>query len=343
MYGALTVPLHVVYVTEEDERGEAIAFLRESLTDPIVWLVIGLAVLFLGILVGLYLRWQPLRQDITVFRETLISYRDLLPWLLRLGFGLPLVGAGFAGYWFNPVVEPFLPSGVARLVGIALGFAILFGIATRVAALITGLLYLISLPLAPALLWSFEWLPGALVIALLGSGRPSADQVLHQVASTEGTVYGMFDPVHRIAPRVRRMLAPARRFVPTVLRVGLGATFIGLGVAEKLLAPAMAADVVDQYGLQQVIPISTEAWIVAAGISEVAIGVILLVGLFTRFAALAALGMFVLTLFAIPDDPVLAHIGIFAMCSALLITGSGPWALDNRLGPRDPAGDSPLS
>jgi hypothetical protein len=52
----------------------------------------------------------------------------------------------------------------------------------------------------------------------------------------------------------------------------------------------------------------------------------LIAGLRTRGMATLTLGMF--TLFARPDDPVLAHISLFRLSSALMITGSGPLAVD---------------
>ena len=43
--------------------------------------------------------------DVTVTRRTLRSYQPYLGWLLRLAVGLPLMGAGFGGYFFSPVVS----------------------------------------------------------------------------------------------------------------------------------------------------------------------------------------------------------------------------------------------
>ena len=322
---------HVVYVTDESERGDGIAFLRESLADPFVLGSITIGTLLLGACAIAYLYRQPAAADVAVVREALERYRDLLPWLLRLGFGIPLIGAGFAGYLFAPIVDPIVSTEVTRLVQVALGFAILFGIGTRVAAAVALVLYLALVPFAPLILYAIEWVPGLLAIIVIGSGRPSADQVLDTVARDDRTTYGRIDPVHRLGTTVRERVAPVRPFVPTLIRVGLGVTFIWLGLIEKLLAPNQAAAVVDHYALTTVVPIPASYWIVGVGLAEVGIGLALVVGLFSRFVAFAALGMFVLTLFALPDDPVLAHIGLFAMTSAILITGSGPLAIDRYL------------
>ncbi|WP_096391342.1 DoxX family protein [Halopenitus persicus] len=328
---------HVRFVTNAEQAGEGLAFLADALTDPVNAVVLGGGGLAtLGALV-VYLRVRPLQRDIAVFRDVMTGYRDLLAWLLRLGFGLPLVGAGFAGYFFTPIVDPTVAPGLVRLFQIGLGFALLFGIATRVAAIVGLLVYLLALVSQPLLLYSFEWVPGLAAIALIGSGRPSADEVLQKVAAAEGTVYGRIDPVHRAASWLNRLTDPYERLVPTVIRVGMGLSFAFLGLFEKLLAPEMALSVVEQYDLTALAPFPAELWVLGAGFAELGLGLAILFGFFTRISAITALSVFVLTLFGIPDDPVLAHIGLFSLASALLITGAGAYALDNRIGADKPA------
>ncbi|MFQ3320302.1 MAG: putative membrane protein YphA (DoxX/SURF4 family) [Natronomonas sp.] len=328
---------HVRYVTDTEDVGEGLQFLASALTDPVNAGVIGGTGLLTVIILLVYLRVQPFQRDIEVFREAMREYSDLLPWLLRLGFGLPLVGAGFAGYLFNPVVDANLVnSGAARLFQIGLGFALLFGLATRVTAVVGLVAYLLTLAIEPVVLFSMEWVPGFIAIALIGGGRPSADEVFQRVADAEGTMYGDIDPIHDAARRLNQAVDPYERYVPTVIRVGMGISFAFLGVFEKLLAPQMAISVVRQYGLDQLIPVSVELWVLGAGFAELALGTAIAVGLFTRLSALTAMSVFTLTLFGIPDDPVLAHIGLFSLASALLITGAGPYALDDRIGAATP-------
>lgn len=319
---------HVRFVTSTEDVGDALQFLLSALTDPVNLAVLsggGVATL---VAIAVYLRISTFDRDIAVFRGVMEGYHDLLPWLLRLGFGLPLVGAGFAGYFFNPVVDPMIGGGVDRLLQILLGFLILFGLATRAAAAVGLLVYLVSLTSNLLLVFSLEWIPGFLALILLGSGRPSADHVLNHVAEAP-TFYNGIDPVHRAADWFDHVTDPYERYAPTIIRVGMGAAFVLLGLLEKLLAPEMAMDVVEQYGFAEATPFSPELWVIGAGFGELALGIAILVGLFTRGSALAAIGVFTLTLFAIPDDPVLAHIGLFSLASALLITGSGPYAVDN--------------
>ncbi|GAA0302003.1 DoxX family protein [Halarchaeum salinum] len=331
---AMPAAAHVDYTTEGDSgHVDTVQFLIDVLSQPLhVALLVGGAAAVVVAAIA-YLRWRPLRRDIAVFRDAVTDYDDLLPWLLRLGFGLPLVGAGFTGYFISPAITPTgsLLAPLARLFQIGLGFALLFGLATRVAAFIGLLAYFGVLLFRPELFLSMEYVAGFIVLILLGSGRPSADTVLETIAAADGTMYGRIDPIHRLTDAFRARVAPYRALVPTIIRVGLGVTFIYLGVAQKLLAPGPALQVVAKYNLTQVVPVDPGLWVLGAALAEIALGTALILGLFTRADALIALFMFTLTLFGLPDDPVLAHISLFGLASALIITGAGPHALDHYL------------
>jgi len=325
---------HVDYVVDSPEDvADAFGFLIEVLAEPFnAALVSGGGLAVLAAALG-YLRFRPFARDLAVLGETLTGYEDLVPWMLRLSVGLPLVGAGFSGYFFSPVVR-----GEARVLQVAIGFLLLFGLATRAVALAGLLTYLLGLLANPALLLASEYVGGLLAIALVGGGRPSADQLLQRVADAEGTAYGRLDPVHGLAARLNEWTAPRERFAPTLVRLGLGSNFFYLGVTQKLFDPTPALGVVEKYDLTAVVPVDPGLWVVGAGLTEMAVGAALFVGLFTRGTAATAFPMLTLTLFGLPDDPVLAHVTLFGMVSMLFITGSGPLAFDRRLR-RSPAGD----
>ncbi len=332
---------HVDYVVEDGRHVAPLQFLLEVLGDPMNATLLGVgAIASVGTALG-YLYVRPVFHDVIVFREVVRDYDDLIPWLLRLSFGLPLVGAGFAGYLFSPAVAPQLPivDVPSRLFQIAIGFLLLFGLTTRAAAGVGLVVYLSSIAFSPAVLLANEFIPGLIAIVLVGSGRPSADHVLKTVASAEGTLYGEIDPVHRLAVRFDELVDPYDKYVATIVRVGLGVNFVFLGVTQKLLAPGPALAVVDKYDLTGFVAIDPGLWVVGAGLAEVALGLTLLIGLFTRASAFVALFVFTLTLFAIPDDPVVAHISLFGLASLLLITGSGPLAVDTVLGKRTPTAE----
>ncbi|WP_123534037.1 DoxX family protein [Halosimplex salinum] len=315
---------HVDYVTDPPTATrDAIEFAVEVLSEPLNAALVGGGTLsVVGLLVAL-LVVRPQIPDIDALRAALASYREFVPWMLRLSLGLPLVGAGFAGYFFSPAVPV-----EARVLQVALGFLLLFGLGTRVVAAAGLVTYLAALAFNPELLLAVEYVPGFLAIILVGSGRPSADHMLGEVAGTQGTYYGRIDPIHGSAERFSARVGPYERYVPTVLRVGIGLAFVYLGLVEKLANPSRAVLVVEKYDLTSVVPVDPGLWVLGAGLTEIGVGLLLIAGYYTRGAAAVAFTMLVMTLFGLPDDPVLAHITLFGMISAVFTLGAGPLSLD---------------
>ena len=331
-----TASAHVDYVVDSAaDVGDALGFLADVLADPTNAALVGGGGAGVVVAALAYVRFRPLARDLDVLRVTLRGYDDLVPWMLRLAVGLPLVGAGFAGYFFSPVVLAD-----ARVLQLGVGFLLLFGLATRLAALVGLGAYLVGLLGEPTLLLASEYVGGLLAIVLLGSGRPSADQLLQRVADAEGTLYGRLDPVHRMSSWLNRTAGPYERFAPTLVRLALGFNFFYLGFTQKLFAPGAALAVVEKYDLTAVVPVDPGLWVVGAGLTEMAVGLALFLGLFTRATAATAFTMLTLTLFGLPDDPVLAHVTLFGMVSMLFITGPGPLAVDGWLRDRLPVGAS---
>jgi len=334
---AATTPAlaHVEYVTEgPHETIDPIHFVISVLSQPMNAGLVGAGgIATVGVLAGYLYVNESAPFDVYVLRETLTEDSDFLPLLLRLSIGLPLVGAGFTGYFVSPAVEiantPLLNT-VSRLFLTTIGFFLLYGIATRVVAAVGLTAYVVAtVVVAPELLLASEYLGGFLAIVVLGSGRPSISQLLYRLAETEGTLYGRTNPIHKLTVRIDQYVAPYEAYTPTILRVGLGINFVYTGVFDKLLQPGKALAVVEKYGLTRVLPVDPGMWVIGAGGTELLLGCALIAGVFTRGVATVAFGILTLTLFALPNDPVLAHIPLFGLATALLITGSGRIALDN--------------
>jgi len=325
---------HVDYVTDgPGEPMDAVAFVAEVLSDPFNASLFSASGLTVVLGIGAYLYVRPTIADIVILREKLASYADLIPWMLRLSVGLPLVGAGFEGYLFAPTVtfntgaNPLL-----RVLFIGLGFFILFGLATRIVATVGLLTYGWAIVTDPGVVLAIEYVPVFLALFILGGGRPSADDMLLEVASTDGTIYGRIDPVHHLKAFLDERTRPLREYVPTVLRVGMGMAFIYLGLIQKLAQPGSGLLVVEKYNLTAVVPVDPGMWVVGAGVTEIAVGLALIAGFFTRGAAAASFVLFTTTLFGLPDDPVLAHVALFGMASAIFTLGSGPLSFDRWFG-----------
>lgn len=323
------VVAHVDYVT--DGPGDSVAvveFLLSVLSEPVNLTLLIAGGVGVSVATAGWLRYGDHLKDVTVIRRTLQSYRPYLGWLLRLATGLPLMGAGFGGYFFTPSVPV-----EARLVQVTLAFLLLFGLVTRLAAAAGLVIYAVGLVTNfPTFLLASEYIAGFLGILVVGPGQPSADLLFRRLTLTDGTVMSRF----RDAPTVPDLLAKAgveKEIAPLLIRVFLGLNFAYLGVTEKWLAPGQALQVVEKYDLTAVFPIAPEMWVFGAGLGELVVGLFILTGTFTRSAAGAGFVILTTTLFGLPDDPVLAHVTLFGLTSALLITGSGPFAMDRSVIP----------
>ena len=327
--GAGTASAHVDYVTESDGSELTVGeFFAAVLGDPLSLMLLAAGGLGAATVAAGYLRYATRLTDVQVGIRTLRSYRPYLGWLLRLGIGLPLVGAGFSGYFFSPAVPA-----ETRLLQVLLGFGLLFGLATRLVAAAGLVAYVGGLTVnGPELLLASEFIGGFLGILVVGPGQPSADMLLRRVMVTDGTLLSRFRGVPTPGTLLNRA-GLTHELGPVFIRVGLGLNFVYLGVSQKWLRPSRGLQVVERYGLESVVPVSPELWVFGAGLVELGIGVLFLTGCFTRGAAVAGFVVLTMTLFGLADDPVLAHITLFGLTSALLITGSGRYSLDTTVVP----------
>jgi len=125
--------------------------------------------------------------------------------------------------------------------------------------------------------------------------------------------------------------------VPLLVRCGLGGAFVASGVIDKLLIHDQALAAVERYGLTAVVPVAPELWVLGAFLIETALGLAIVLGVLTRFSAIVGFAVLTLALFALPDDPVIAHVALFGLSSLLVITGAGRWSLDRAV--LQPLGD----
>ena len=311
--------LHVEYVTDPEASPDPIGFVLDALTQPatIPLLLAGFAVV--GLTVLAWARWRPLEGARVRFVERAETYREFIPWIIRLSAGLVLIGAGLSRMLFEPRIEA--PS-VAAFLLIAIGFLLLLGLAVRPAALVGLAAYAVSFAFHPQLVMMLDVAGALAVAAVLGPGRPSVDDLLRAAfprgpgakVATENLVAGRFDDV-----------------VPLLVRLGLGGAFVASGIVDKLVIYDQALAAVHKYGLTSVVPVSPEMWVIGASVVETSLGMAVLLGIMTRFSAVVGFTVLTMALFALPDDPVIAHVALFGLSSALVILGGGRWSVDRLL------------
>ena len=310
---------HVEYVTEPEPSPDPFGFLLDALAQPATLPVLLAGGLVVLALILAWARWRPLEAARMRFVKRTDTYHEYLPWIVRLSVGLVLIGAGLSRALFEPRLEA---AGPVALVLTATGFLLLLGLAVRPAALVALATYVVSLVLHPQLIMMLDVAGGLGVAAVLGPGRPSADDLL-RAAFPRG-------PGARAATTD---LAAGRYhdLVPFLVRLGLGGAFIASGIVDKLVIYEQALAAVAKYGLTAVVPVSPELWVVGSAVVETALGVAVILGVMTRFSAVVGFVVLTQALFALPDDPVIAHVALFGLSSALVILGGGAWSLDRAV------------
>jgi uncharacterized membrane protein YphA (DoxX/SURF4 family) len=320
---------HVRYVTPPDPAPDPLGFLLRTLGNPG-----NLAILVGGglVVMALLLAWARLR-PLEDARLRLVaraeSYRDFVPWMLRLSFGLVLLGAGMTRVLFAPDVQP---PAWPYVVLSALGFLLLLGLAVRPAAIAALLIYLGALVWQPGLVEIWDVAGGLAALVLLGPGLPSVDDLLrHALPRAPGRAAATEAPPKRVYADL----------VPLLVRIGLGGAFLASGIVDKFLSYSQGLDAVAKYHLISVVPVGPELWVVGAGILESTLGLAILLGVLTRFSAIVGFAVLTLAVFGLPDDPILAHVGLFGLSSVLVVLGAGRWSVDGwlgrRFGGREPA------
>lgn len=307
---------HVDYVTDPAGSPDPIGFLLDALAQPMHLLLLALGAIVVVVLVLAWARWRPMESARQRFIDHAQTYAEYVPWIVRLSAGLVLIGAGLSRVAFLPTIEA--PAALA-IVLTACGFLILLGLAVRPAALTALALYVITLAANPELVMMLDLAGGLAAVAVLGPGRPSLDDLLH-ASFPRG-------PGARAAT-ANLGAAHYDDFVPLLVRLGLGGAFAASGIVDKLLVYEQALAAVDRYGLTNVVPVAAELWVVGAFLIETALGLAILLGVMTRLSAVIGFAVLTLAMFALPDDPVIAHVGLFGLSSVLVLLGGGRWSLD---------------
>lgn len=310
---------HVEYVTDPAGSPDPVGFLVDVLTDPVsVAVLLAGAAVVIGLVVA-WARWRPLEGPRQRFVVQGQQYSEFVPWMVRLSVGLVLIGAGLSRVLFMPTLPA--PTPIA-LVLTAAGFLILVGLAVRPAAIAALAAYGIALVMNPQLVMMFDLAGGLAAVAVLGPGRPSLDDLLRAAfprgpgarAATENLGRGRFDDL-----------------VPLLVRLGVGGAFAASGVVDKLLLYEQALAAVEQYDLTSVVPVAPGLWVVGAFLVETALGLAILLGVLTRASAIVGFAVLTLAMFALPDDPVIAHVGLFGLSSVLVVLGAGRWSVDRAI------------
>lgn len=190
---------------------------------------------------------------------------------------------------------------------------------TQTSFLIPGVLILVvALPMAvfnfvPDLLIDYvvEFVALAFALIFFGMGASSLDR--------------------RIATRLK--LNPSRyaRLPVPIIRIGVGLTLVILALHNKLLAPNMALTFLDTHYLNFMqlmgfAGFTDIRFVFAAGIVELAVGILLVFGIATRLMATIVFLLMGTTMAILRADELVGHIPIMGIAALLVYRGSGGFA-----------------
>jgi uncharacterized membrane protein YphA (DoxX/SURF4 family) len=295
-----TAEAHVLYIADEAAVSTYSGPNPTTLSEPFnhagnIMLMIYVVVIA-GLLIMVARKTPAIQKHIHNIFHRALGYADLVPWILRLSLGIALIGAGINGWLVSPVLDGFAMFASAQIV---FGFLLLSGFLTTFAALGATLVYLMALSQSFYLFGSLEFFAMSVSLLLLDGRRPGVDHLLG--------IPAMY-------------LREFKKWIPVMLRVGLGVSFIFLAVYEKFMNPDLAVYVVDIANLQNVINVSPAMWVLSSGIIEFVLGALLIFGFATR--VVSALSVVILSLsFFYFGEEVTSHITLFGAMSAAFVLG----------------------
>lgn len=286
------------------------AWERTALAAGVALLAVGAA--FLADRTWRRIRPRPVTPlDVTRSHEDLVRLLAWIPLIMAVHAAVPLLVAGVQRQLFVPNLE--LPrrfyGGVIGLTEIVVALSFVYGALTRLAALALMLLFPIgSLIFGPAeMAEHLELLGIAVFLFIMGRGPYSLDSILR--------------PVFPGATRWIPLAVPA-------LRVLTGAAIAWLGFTEKLWNIPMALAFLEEHPFNFMPTLgfpgfSNEDFVVAAGVVEVTMGVLIVCGLATRAVILIAWLPFNLSLPFLGWVELVGHLPIYGVMAVLLLWGSG--------------------
>lgn len=310
LFFSISSEAHVSYVLGKqilhDALGRDNIYLLQALTGFDISLMIGTA--FGIVLLYLFLRHNSwFQKHVNLFQQHAHTYGIYLAWIARLGLGIALIGAGTSDVLISPTLQGF---SLFSTLQIALGFLLMAGLFTSLATIGAVALYLYALLQTPYLLGNLDFLGLALCLLALGSTRPGLDDLLNIQFHIQ---------LHALKP-----------FIALLARLGIGLSMIYLALYEKILNPHISQLVVTQYHLTSAIPVSSNMWVLSAGIIECIVGLFLVLGLFTRTTAAVAFLVLSASFFYF-HEAVYAHVTLFAILSLVFVLGGGRASMDHLL------------
>lgn len=268
--------------------------------------IIGIASI-VGLILLIYIskKVKFVNRKINKIEQKLASYHEFIPWIARLALGIGLLGAGVEGVLLSPTLSEM---STFSFIQTLLGFFFLMGFMLTPTILITIGLYFFALTKSFYMIGNLDILALCLALLVFHSARPGVDDIL-------GTSWLRFLKVNR------NLLAP-------IVRVGVGSAMLFLALYEKIFNPYVSELVVYKFDLMSIIPVSANMWVVGTGVVEAVLGILLILGLYTRLTSIVSIFVLSLTFFYF-KEAVYSHVTLFSILAITAIEGGGLASVDS--------------
>lgn len=213
-----------------------------------------------------------------------------------------------------------LPGGTLAMLGNAVQMGIGLLLVTQLSYAIAGLailtvavpLAVIAVPVGLLVDYAFEFAALGVALVLLGATSPRLDPIGYRIAG-------------RYCKRFGHLPLP-------VIRVGVGLTLAVLAIHEKLMDPSMALTFLDNHNFNFMPSLGFSGFTdlhfaFAAGVAELTLGLLLVMGVATRFVTAVLSVFFTITMVAFGPGELMGHLPLFGVAFLLLIHGSGAYRM----------------
>lgn len=251
-------------------------------------------------------------------RSRLAAYKMWVSPLLRALIGVLLFTASFSRALFAPDLQTFLLPAPAEQVILAIefivGLGLIIGFMPRLMSLIGFTLYVWALFIFPALSVLSYISLAAIFIYLLIVGDPGLPRV--KGIKVFSKLRAIFDLSH------------AKPYAQSILRIVTGIGFVLVAFINKVFDPSAALSIVRFHELNFMPSLgfanfSNEMFVLAAGLVEITVGILLILGLLPRFIGGLLIVLFTITLGIFGVYELVGHLPLYAIAFALLIQGGG--------------------
>lgn len=251
-------------------------------------------------------------------RSILGRYSGFVPLVLRTLTGLLLFVASFSHFIFAPDLSTvYFPMSVANVllsVQLLIGLGLILGIFPRLMSLFGLTLYILAL-------FSFPFVSVLSYISFVGifaylfiTGDPSLPKIRG----------GGFFPNLTSAAHI----TAAKPYAIAIMRFFVGFGFILVAVLYKLYEPYYALEFMRMHNVNFMMNMgfahfSNDMFVFTAGVTEVLVGALIILGLLPRLVGAALLILFTITLSMFGIYELLGHLPLYAFAFAVLTCGGG--------------------